>query len=111
MLIVVLVVLCVASLAAAELQTMRLRTLQQKMDALRQNVEHEVRKQEALWHDMVHDLRNPAACMYSLAQLIQENRNGDPEQLSGRDAQIVLESIAGHGRPGTATAGYEGCVW
>ena len=51
MLIVVLVVLCVASLAAAELQTMRLRTLQQKMDALRQNVEHEVRKQEALWHD------------------------------------------------------------
>ena len=82
MLIVVLVVLCVASLAAAELQTMRLRTLQQKMDALRQNVEHEVRKQEALWHDMVHDLRNPAACMYSLAQLIQENRNGDPEQLN-----------------------------
>ena len=66
MLIVVLVVLCVASLAAAVLQTMRLRTLQQKMDALRQN---------------------------------------------GRDAQIVLESIAGHGRPGTATAGYEGCVW
>lgn len=63
MLIVVLVVLCVASLAAAELQTMRLRTLQQKMDALRQNVEHEVRKQEALWHDMVHDLRNPAACI------------------------------------------------
>lgn len=61
---------------------MRLRTLQQKMDALRQNVEHEVRKQEALWHDMVHDLRNPAACMYSLAQLIQENRNGDPEQLN-----------------------------
>ena len=82
MLIVVLVVLCVASLAAAELQTMRLRTLQQKMDALRQNVAHEVRKQEALWHDMVHDLRNPAACMYSLAQLIQENRNGDPEQLN-----------------------------
>ena len=82
MLIVVLVVLCVASLAAAVLQTMRLRTLQQKMDALRQNVEHEVRKQEALWHDMVHDLRNPAACMYSLAQLIQENRNGDPEQLN-----------------------------
>lgn len=81
-LIVVLVVLCVASLAAAVLQTMRLRTLQQKMDALRQNVEHEVRKQEALWHDMVHDLRNPAACMYSLAQLIQENRNGDPEQLN-----------------------------
>ena len=80
--IVVLVVLCVASLAAAVLQTMRLRTLQQKMDALRQNVEHEVRKQEALWHDMVHDLRNPAACMYSLAQLIQENRNGDPEQLN-----------------------------
>ena len=81
MLIVVLVVLCVASLAAAVLQTMRLRTLQQKMDALRQNVEHEVRKQEALWHDMVHDLRNPAACMYSLAQLIQENRNGDPDQV------------------------------
>ena len=44
MLIVVLVVLCVASLVAAVLQTMRLRTLQQKMDALRQNVEHEVRK-------------------------------------------------------------------
>ena len=35
MLIVVLIVLCVASLAAAVLQTMRLRTLQQKMDALR----------------------------------------------------------------------------
>ena len=68
MLIVVLVVLYVASLAAAFLQTMRLRTFQQK--------------QEALWHDMVHDLRNPAACMYSLAQLIQENRNGDPEQLN-----------------------------
>ena len=50
MLIVVLVVLCVASLAAAVLQTMRLRTLQQKMD--------------------------------SLAQLIQENRNGDQEQLN-----------------------------
>lgn len=64
MLIVVLVVLCVASLAAAELQTMRLRALQQKMDALRQNVEHEVRKQEALWHDMVHDLRiRPPACI------------------------------------------------
>ena len=31
MLIVVLVVLCVASLAAAVLQTMRLRTMQQKM--------------------------------------------------------------------------------
>lgn len=109
MLIVVLVVLCVASLAAAELQTMRLRTLQQKMDALRQNVEHEVRKQEALWHDMVHDLRNPAACMYYPGK--SQRRPGAAEPLSGRDAQIVLESIAGHGRPGTATAGYEGCVW
>ena len=103
MLIVVLVVLCVASLAAAVLQTMRLRTLQQKMDALRQNVEHEVRKQEALWHDMVH--AGPAHPGKP------QRRPGAAEPLSGRDAQIVLESIAGHGRPGTATAGYEGCVW
>lgn len=82
MLIVVLVVLCIAFLAVAVLQTMRLRTLQQKMDALRQNVEQAINKQETLWHDMVHDLRNPAACVYSLAQLIQESRNGDPEQLN-----------------------------
>lgn len=82
MLIVVLVVLCIAFLAVAVLQTMRLRTLQQKMDALRQNVEQAISKQETLWHDMVHDLRNPAACLYSLAQLIQESRNGDPEQLN-----------------------------
>ena len=40
-----------------------------------------------------------------------QRRPGAAEPLSGRDAQIVLESIAGHGRPGTATAGYEGCVW
>ena len=82
MLIVVLVVLCIAFLAVAVLQTMRLRTLQQKMDALRQNVEQAINKQEALWHDMVHDLRNPAACVYSLAQLIQESRDDDPEQLN-----------------------------
>ena len=68
MLIVVLVVLCVASLAAAVLQTMRLRTLQQKMDALHQNVEHEVRKQEALWHDMVHDLTAEAGVFHTTEQ-------------------------------------------
>ena len=82
MLIVVLVVvLCAASLAAAVLQTMRLRTLQQrwmhspKMWSMRFASR---RHCGTTWSD----LRNPAACMYSLAQLIQENRNGDPEQLN-----------------------------
>lgn len=82
MLIVVLVVLCIAFLAVAVLQTVRLHTLQQKMDALRQHAEQEILKQEALWHDMVHDLRNPAACVFTLSELIQQNRTGDPEKMN-----------------------------
>ena len=82
MFIVVLVVLCIAFLAVAVLQTIRLCTLQQKMDVLRQHAEHEILNRETLWHDMVHDLRNPAACVFALSNLIQENRAGAPKQLS-----------------------------
>lgn len=82
MLVVVLIVLCIALFAAVLLQTMRLRALQQQMDKLRRNAETAVYRQETLWHDMVHDLRNPAACVFTLANLIQENRDGDPKQLN-----------------------------
>ena len=81
MLVVLLVVLCILLLAATIWQTIRLHALRQEMQTLRQNAETAASEQEARWHDLVHDLRNPAACVFTLAELIQNNRDGDPKQL------------------------------
>ena len=37
--------------------------------------QEDARKREAAWHDLVHDLRNPVASVYALAELIQDNRD------------------------------------
>lgn len=82
MLVAVFAVLCILFFAAAVLQTIRLRALRQQMETQRQNAETEIRKRDTLWHELVHDLRNPAACVFSLAELIQKNHNNDPEQMT-----------------------------
>ena len=81
MLVILFAALSLLLLAAVLLQTLRLRALQQKMEALRQAAEAELLKRDALWHDFIHDLRTPAANVFTLAELIQSNRDSDPEQL------------------------------
>lgn len=82
MLVILFAVLSLLLFAAVLLQTLRLRALQQKMDELRQAAETEILKRDALWHDFVHDLRSPAANVFTLAELIQNNRDSNPEQLA-----------------------------
>lgn len=82
MLVILLSVLCVLLFAAALLQSIRLHNLRQKMQELRQTADADARRQDALWHTLIHDLRNPAACVFTLTELIQNNRNGDPAELA-----------------------------
>lgn len=79
MLVIVLCIVCIILLAAVIWQTMQLRALQQQMDEFCQQIEEDARKREAAWHDLVHDLRNPAAAVYALADLIQGSKD-DPKQ-------------------------------
>ena len=69
-------------MAALLYQTKRLRAVRQLLDEYYQSVdefckstEEDARKREAAWHDLVHDLRNPVASVYALAELIQDNRD------------------------------------
>lgn len=85
MLVIVLCILCIVCiglLAALLYQTKRLRAVRQLLDEYYQSVdefckstEEDARKREAAWHDLVHDLRNPVASVYALAELIQDNRD------------------------------------
>lgn len=69
MLIVVLSLLCTALFAAVLLQTVRLHRLQKENESIREDAKVQFQQQDDFLHEFVHDLRNPAAGLYTLTEL------------------------------------------
>lgn len=82
-----LAIACIGLLAVLYLQTERLEMLRQQMDEFCEKLETEAHAREDAWQYLVDDVREPAAKVCELAQLIQDNRN-DTERV----AQLQAES-------------------
>ena len=78
---------CIGLLAVLYLQTERLEMLRQQMDEFCEKLEAEGHAREDAWQFLVDDVREPAAKVCELAQLIQDNRS-DTERV----AQLQAES-------------------
>lgn len=82
-----LAIACIGLLAVLYLQTERLELLRQQMDEFCEKLETEAHAREDAWQFLVDDVREPAAKVCELAQLIQDNRS-DTERV----AQLQAES-------------------
>lgn len=67
--IAILSIFCVVLLTAVLVQTVRLYHLKKENEILRQNAKIQLQQQDNFLHEFVHDLRNPAAGLYTLTEL------------------------------------------
>lgn len=81
MLITILSILCVVLFAALLVQTMHVRRLQKEKETIRQDAKVQLQQQDDFLHELVHDLRNPAAGLYTLTELaLQSELDADQQE-------------------------------